>query len=110
LSWRRYEEDVQTTRMSVRSKCKEWNCTRGKERKSRGYPYVCLPSWHNVYFRYQTTPFLLLRIFLCSCSIPYSRASAVGGQPGTYRSTGTIRSHPRTTEYESVESVKSSEA
>jgi hypothetical protein len=30
--------------------------------------------------------------------IPYSKASAVGGQPGTYTSTGTMRSQPRTTD------------
>ena len=40
------------------------------------------------------------RILFCSCKIPYSSASAVGGQPGTYTSTGTMRSQPRTTEYE----------
>lgn len=53
-----------------------------------------------LYFLYQVTPFLPLLIFLCNCSMPYNSASAVGGQPGTYRSTGTMRSHPRTTEYE----------
>ena len=37
------------------------------------------------------------RILFCSCSIPYNSASAVGGQPGTYTSTGTTRSQPRTT-------------
>src|SRR5690606_9374533 len=41
---------------------------------------------------------LLRRIFFCSCRIPYTSASAVGGQPGTYTSTGTMRSQPRTTE------------
>lgn len=44
--------------------------------------------------------FLLFFIFFCSCKSPYNKASAVGGQPGTYMSTGTIRSQPRTTEYE----------
>src|SRR5207247_348796 len=34
------------------------------------------------------------RIFCCSWMIPYSRASAVGGQTGTYTSTGTMRSQP----------------
>ena len=43
--------------------------------------------------------FVLLILF-CSCTIPYSSASAVGGQPGTYTSTGMMRSQPRTTEYE----------
>jgi len=41
---------------------------------------------------------LARRIFFCSCRIPYTSASAVGGQPGTYTSTGTMRSQPRTTE------------
>src|SRR5690606_32154088 len=41
---------------------------------------------------------LLRRIFFCSCRMPYTSASAVGGQPGTYTSTGTMRSQPRTTE------------
>ena len=30
--------------------------------------------------------------------MPYNNASADGGHPGTYTSTGTIRSHPLTTE------------
>lgn len=51
-----------------------------------------------LYLRYHKVPFLDLFIFLCSWSMPYSRASAVGGHPGTYRSTGTMRSQPRTTE------------
>ena len=38
------------------------------------------------------------RIFCWSCKMPYTSASAVGGQPGTYTSTGTMRSQPRTTE------------
>ena len=33
-----------------------------------------------------------------SCIKPNNKASAVGGQPGTYVSTGKIRSHPLTTE------------
>lgn len=33
------------------------------------------------YLRYQILSFLSLLIFLCSCRMPYSRASAVGGQP-----------------------------
>ncbi len=52
------------------------------------------------HFLYQSVVFLFLLIFLCSCKNPYSSASAVGGQPGTYRSTGTILSQPLTTEYE----------
>ena len=39
-------------------------------------------------------------IFFCSWMSPYTSASAVGGQPGTYTSTGTMRSQPRTTAYE----------
>ena len=41
-----------------------------------------------------------LLIFFCSCKMPYSKASADGGQPGTYMSTGTTLSQPLTTEYE----------
>ena len=37
---------------------------------------------------------LLRLILFCSWMMPYSNASAVGGQPGTYTSTGTMRSHP----------------
>ena len=48
----------------------------------------------------QICVFLVRLIFFCSCSSPYMSASAVGGQPGTYMSTGTMRSHPRTTLYE----------
>src|SRR5690606_19809450 len=40
------------------------------------------------------------RIFFCNCRVPYTRASEVGGQPGTYTSTGTALSQPRTTAYE----------
>ena len=43
---------------------------------------------------------VVLFIFLCNINKPYNNASAVGGQPGTYTSTGTILSHPLTTEYE----------
>lgn len=35
------------------------------------------------YFLYQICILFSRLIFLCSCRIPYSRASAVGGQPGT---------------------------
>ena len=38
-------------------------------------------------------------IFSCSLSIPPIRASGLGGQPGTYTSTGIIRSTPFTTWY-----------
>ncbi|OZA04858.1 MAG: hypothetical protein B7X95_08640 [Methylophilaceae bacterium 17-44-8] len=40
--------------------------------------------------------------------MPYSKASAVGGQPGTYTSTGTIRSQPRTTALSVLEDALSS--
>lgn len=40
---------------------------------------------NKVYFLYQICILLSLLIFLCSCRIPYSRASAVGGQPGKKR-------------------------
>lgn len=33
------------------------------------------------YFLYQICILFSLLIFLCSCRIPYSKASAVGGQP-----------------------------
>src|SRR5689334_9790640 len=36
----------------------------------------------------------ILSIFFWSWMIPYRRASGLGGQPGTYTSTGTIRSTP----------------
>lgn len=39
---------------------------------------------------YHNTLFLVLRILRWSCNIPYNNASAVGGQPGTYMSTGTM--------------------
>ena len=42
--------------------------------------------WHKpiiLYLFSQIWVFLVLAIFFCSCSSPYMRASAVGGQPGT---------------------------
>ena len=45
-----------------------------------------LPLWHKACILYlfsQIWVFLVLAIFFCSCSSPYMRASAVGGQPGT---------------------------
>ena len=48
---------------------------------------VCfLLLWHkpiSLYLFSQIWVFLVLAIFFCSCSSPYMRASAVGGQPGT---------------------------
>src|SRR5215469_4884382 len=40
---------------------------------------------------------LVRRIFFCNWMMPYRSCSALGGQPGTYTSTGTMRSQPRTT-------------
>ena len=39
-------------------------------------------SW-DFYLLNHTWVFLVRPIFFCSCSMPYSSASAVGGQPGT---------------------------
>lgn len=36
-----------------------------------------------VYFFHQSVMVVVFPIFFCSCSTPYSSASAVGGQPGT---------------------------
>lgn len=35
------------------------------------------------HFLYHIRKALVLLIFFCSCNMPYSNASAVGGQPGT---------------------------
>ena len=53
-----------------------------------------------VYLRYHIWALFILLIFFWSWRIPYSSASADGGQPGMYISTGIIRSQPRTTAYE----------
>lgn len=50
-----------------------------------------------LYFLYHILVILVILIFLCSWKMPYMSASLVGGQPGTYTSTGTILSHPLTT-------------
>jgi len=55
---------------------------------------------HDAHFFIHDSIVFWRRTFFCNCMRPYSRASAVGGQPGTYTSTGTMRSQPRTTEYE----------
>lgn len=52
------------------------------------------------HLRYHIRLLFVPRIFRRSMCMACSNASAVGGHPGTYTSTGTTRSHPLTTLYE----------
>lgn len=61
---------------------------------------ACILKMMQNYFDLSYYKEVVLFIFLCKINKPYNSASAVGGQPGTYTSTGTILSHPLTTEYE----------
>lgn len=50
-------------------------------RKSERCPGAVSGDINKGYFLYQICILFSLLIFLCSCRIPYSKASAVGGQP-----------------------------
>jgi hypothetical protein len=63
----------------------------------RGVDFRLLALFGWLHLRYQTFVTFVRLIFLCSWCMPYNRASTVGGHPGTYTSTGTILSTPRTT-------------
>src|SRR5690606_13932000 len=79
-----FERDLAATRRNARDPLAE---------PSRNPAGQCL-----VEFTHYRAIVLVRRIFFCSCRSPYSSTSADGGQPGTYTSTGTMRSQPRTTE------------